>query len=135
MRSAFCCISTFYIGGFVTFDIDDTFQFQPELVYSEQGSKAEAGNYEEKFKANYLNIPLVFKAKMFGTEKFKTVFGPQIGIMVKSELSSDSPMGDVDMKEATKDLDVALALGLEYDFDDNFSINARYNWGVTKIFD
>jgi opacity protein-like surface antigen len=41
----------------------------------------------------------------------------------------------MDMKEFTKDLDLALALGFEYDIDENFSLNSRYNLGVTKIFD
>jgi len=59
--------ASFYLGGFVTFQLNKNFEFQPELVYSQQGSKAEEDNYEAKFKANYLNIPLLFKAKVFGS--------------------------------------------------------------------
>lgn len=129
--------ASFYLGGFVTFQLNKNFEFQPELVYSQQGSKAEEDNYEAKFKANYLNIPLLFKAKVFGSEHLKAVAGPQIGILVSSELSSDDPLSEeeMDFKKYMKDLDFALGLGLEYDFDDKFTFSARYNWGLSKIFD
>jgi opacity protein-like surface antigen len=129
--------ASFYLGGFVTFQLSENFEFQPELIYSQQGSKIKEGDYEEKFKANYLNIPLLFKAKMFGSEHLKAVAGPQIGILVNSELSAEGPLGDEDMdfKKMMKDLDFALGLGLEYDFDDKLTLSARYNWGLSKIFD
>lgn len=129
--------ASFHLGGFVTFQLNRNFEFQPELVYSQQGTKSKEGDYEEKFKANYLNIPLLFKAKMFGSEHLKAVAGPQIGILLNSELSASASTGEgeMDFKKYMTDLDFALAMGLEYDINDRLSFSARYNWGLSEIFD
>ncbi len=47
----------FHIGGLAHVHLSPHFGIQPEIVYSEQGGKD--GN--EKWKINYLNIPVLFQ--------------------------------------------------------------------------
>ena len=125
-----------YFGGFVRMELSETVAFQPELIYSRQGSKGKEDGVEAKIKNNYLNVPLLVRAKMFGSENLNAIVGPQIGIHLSSEGSEDDGSTEIsgDMDEVMSDLDFSLALGLEYDINDSFSIGARYNLGVSEIF-
>ncbi|GAB7087354.1 porin family protein [Marinifilum fragile] len=118
-----------HLGVFARFAINENIAFQPEMVYSRQGMKVDMGS-DVKFKSNYLNIPLLMRAKM--ADKFHAIFGPQVGI----HLNSEADDGDVSVDaDNMKGLDLALALGLEYDIADNVAIGLRYNWGLSKVVD
>jgi OmpA-like transmembrane domain. len=126
-----------FIGGFARISLTETLAFQPELVYSRQGSKAEENGIDAKFKANYLNLPLLLRAEMFGCEKFHGIIGPQVGIHLNSEYEEED--GDlsasIDMNDEMKGLALALALGFEYDITEKIAVGLRYNLGLSKIAD
>jgi opacity protein-like surface antigen len=116
------------IGAFARIGLTKKLALQPELIYSQEGCK---DNSDNKWKLNYLNIPLLLRAKMFGTDNFNLMAGPQIGFLVKSEIDN----GDisVDADDLLKSTNFSLAFGLAYDINDKFSVDARYNLGLTKI--
>lgn len=119
-----------HLGAFARFAINENIAFQPELVYSRQGMKVDINGSDVKFKSNYLNIPLLMRTKM--ADKFHAIFGPQVGI----HLNSKADDGDVSVDaDNMKGVDLALALGLEYDVADNVAIGLRYNWGLSKVID
>jgi opacity protein-like surface antigen len=124
-----------YLGGFARIGLTEKLAFQPELVYSRQGSKADEDGVDAKWKSNYLNIPLLLRAEL--ANKFHAVFGPQVGIHLSSEAEGSD--GDVsvsmDADDAMKDLDLALAMGFEYDITDKFSVGLRYNLGLSEFID
>ena len=55
----------FNIGAFVEIGLSDKFTFQPELLFSTQGSKSGYGagssSLKQIIKTNYLNVPLMIK--------------------------------------------------------------------------
>ncbi|MDQ1770381.1 outer membrane beta-barrel protein [Labilibaculum sp. A4] len=122
-----------YFGGFMRMTLTEWLDFQPELVYSRQGSSNDSEGIDAKFKTNFLNIPLLMRAKMIGSDKLYAIAGPQIGIHLSSEYEEDGDTADLD--KAMSVLDFSVALGLQYDLNKQFSIEARYNFGLTKIFD
>ena len=58
--------------------------------------------------------------------------GIQPGINLSSKI--DGGKMSVDMDEAVNTFDFAIPVGLSYEFY-NFVIDARYTFGVTKVFD
>lgn len=138
-----------HLGAFVEIKLADKFAFQPELLYSMQGTKIEysesvpdyAYSYKEKNKLGYLNVPLM--AKYFATEKFFVEAGPQVGFLIsaKSDFEesetfmgeTDSFSGDVDIKSNLKSVDFGLNFGLGYEFTSQFFASARYNFGLSNI--
>ncbi|MES2812078.1 MAG: porin family protein [Bacteroidota bacterium] len=119
---------SFHVGGFAEIKLSDKFAFQPELLYSAQGAKADGGSYD----VNYLNIPLM--AKYFATEKFSIEAGPQVGFLMSAKANPDS--GDsVDIKDELKSTDFGFNLGLGYNFTENLSAGLRYNLGLSQVID
>src|ERR1700750_1415745 len=75
--------SGLYIGGLAHVHLSPHFAVQPELMYSEQGGKD--GN--DKWKVNYINIPVLFQYMTGGGLRLQT--GPQLGFAVSSKIKTD----------------------------------------------
>jgi hypothetical protein len=131
------------IGAFVDFKIADKLYFQPEVLYSTQGSKFNLtvpnpndGIYyatENTFKLSYINIPVMLK--YYAAEKFSLEAGPQIGFLVDSKLQVNV-LGQSVLQEADdvfETLDFGFNLGAGYDITKKFSAGVRYNIGLANI--
>ena len=89
----------FHVGGFAEIGISEKFTFQPELLFSMEGSKYESNSsgtdfgfdYSESsettLKLNYLNLPLL--AKYYATEDLFFVAGPQLGFLMSAKQDSE----------------------------------------------
>ena len=135
MTDSFTGRTSFHIGAVAEIPISESFAIQPELVYSAQGS-----DYEEDFDgmtfsgtvtANFLNIPIM--AKYFVADGFTIEAGPQIGILLSSEIEEDDI--DLDIKDSLKGIDFGLNFGLGYQLDNGLNFAARYNLGLTDLND
>ena len=117
----------FHIGALAHVHMSPHFGIQPEIVYSEQGGKD--GN--EKWKINYLNVPVLFQY-MTGTG-FRLQTGPQLGFVVASKIKT----GDIEenIKDDVSTVDVSWSLGASYLFPEAIGIDARYNIGITNVND
>jgi hypothetical protein len=76
----------FHIGGLAHVHLSPHFGIQPEIVYSEQGGK----DGEDKWKINYLNVPVLFQY-MTGSG-FRLQTGPHSALPFHSKIKS----GDVE---------------------------------------
>lgn len=131
----------FHIGGFVDIKIDEKFSFQPELLFSTQGSKfdmavdsGESVLYTENtFLLSYINIPVMFK--YYATEKFSLEAGPQIGFLLDSKLKTEVFGQSVtqDAKDLFESIDFGLNLGAGYDFTKKISAGVSYNLGLANV--
>ncbi|WP_290793382.1 porin family protein [Flavihumibacter sp. UBA7668] len=118
-------------GGLVRLPINENFKVQPEIVFSAQGSKGDGEFGEEKINLSYINIPVMFQ---YHTESgFFAETGPQVGFLAKSKLKSGDISVDID--EGMKKVDFAWGLGVGYQLPMGFGVNARYNHGLSSIFD
>ncbi|MGJ8550466.1 porin family protein [Winogradskyella wichelsiae] len=144
-------LTSFHIGGVAEISISDKFSVQPELLYSIQGASAEdsysefgySGSSESTVKLSYLNIPIM--AKYYIAEGFSVEAGPQIGLLLSAkedyeysetfEGETFSESGDEDVKDSYKGIDLGFNFGLGYKMDSGLNFSARYNLGLSNIYD
>jgi hypothetical protein len=120
-------LTSFHAGGLVHLGIAQHLVLQPELVYSEQGSKLKSGNTETDFKIGYINIPIMLQYETDGG--FYVEGGPQFGFKASENLP------DSITQDFAKSTDVAIGLGLGFHSKGGFGIGGRYNVGISKVGD
>lgn|SRR5690554_93355 len=118
----------FHIGAVAEIKFNDKFSLQPELLYSTQGAKSKLIE-DIKLNSDYINIPIMFKYYL--VEGFSVEAGPQVGFLMKSEMTDGD--SSVDMKDYYKSVDFGLGFGLAYDLPQGLFVNARYNLGLSKV--
>jgi len=124
----------------------NNFAIQPEIVYSQQGTKLTINNYsgndltsslELTSKLDYINVPIA--VKYYVIEGLSLQAGPQIGFLVsakeKAELKANGENVSVEMdaKDGYEKVDFALFGGIGYDLPIGIFFQARYNAGLSNI--
>jgi len=113
-------------GAFVLFKTEK-FGIQPEILFSQQGSKIKFDGNETEGSIDYINIPIILKLyTVFG---LNLQVGPQFGFLSKAEFDGDN------VKDSFKNSDTSLALGVGWDLPLRLSVDARYNLGLSDISD
>lgn len=122
-------------GAEFEYGVTDMIGVSAGLVYSMQGYKFSEGNYDTTVKLDYLNVPIL--ANVYVAPGLAVKLGVQPGFKlsskVKIEGSGTSIEGESD-DEGVKGFDLAIPVGVSYQYQ-NIVLDARYNWGVTKVFD
>lgn len=101
---------------------------QPEIIYSEQGSKVKDPNFgslESNF--SYVNVPIILK--LYTVAGINLQVGPQFGFLTSAKF------GDESIKDELKGSDFSVALGAGWDLPLGLSIDARYNLGISDVSD
>jgi hypothetical protein len=114
----------FLIGVFAGVKFNDNVGIQGDLLYSQQGADFDP----DKIDLNYVNIPIVLK--YFVVKGLHIQAGPQFGFIVDDNIK-DLPQ---DIGEA-ESFDLTGVVGVGYDFPLGIRADARYNFGLTDIFD
>ena len=123
--------TTFHIGAVVEIPISDSFSIQPELVYSSQGAKVDDNISDVELKLDYINLPIM--AKFYVSEGFSLEAGPQVGFLMSSKIEEDGESED--LKNETSGIDFGLNLGLGFKMETGLNFGARYNLGLSNIWD
>lgn len=100
---------------------------QPEIIFSQQGTKLKIDGNDAEANFNYINIPVI--VKLYTVAGINLQAGPQFGFISKAEID------DTSVKESIKKSDISLALGAGWDLPFGLTIDARYNLGLSKIDD
>jgi hypothetical protein len=116
----------FYLGGFIGVPVAESFSIQPELVFSLQGVKFDG---DSKVNMSYLNIPIL--ARYTTGSGFFAETGPQLGFLLSAKAKEDGESSNV--KDYFKKTDFSWALGVGYQFESNIGVNARFNFGLSKL--
>lgn len=111
------------------YQVSDIFSLSGGLMYSRQGYKGETYTTNvlgqtvsvkgKDWKPSYLNIPMM--ANVYVVPGLAVKLGIQPGFMVDKDDASD-----------VNTFDLSIPVGLSYEYN-NFVLDGRYNWGVTKI--
>jgi hypothetical protein len=127
----------FHGGAFVLFKAAK-FGIQPEVIFSQQGSKVEINdeNFESNF--SYVNIPVILK--LYTVAGINIQAGPQFGFLTNAESPVQNQLSPgsyqvQDVKDKMKSSDFTVALGLGWDLPFGLTLDARYNLGLSKIYD
>ena len=115
------------IGGLAKFRFSRWIALQPEFLYSQQGALG-GSNYDfTKIKNHYLIIPALIK--LYPTQRLNFQIGPQFGILIASHIDG------IDSRSIFTPAELALATGLEYDFNKGLLLTLRYNYSLTNVYD
>lgn len=122
-------------GAEFEYGVTDMIGVSAGLVYSMQGYKFSEGNVDTTVKLDYLNVPIL--ANVYVAPGLAVKLGVQPGFKLSSktkiEGSGVSIEGESD-DDGVKGFDLAIPVGVSYQYQ-NIVLDARYNWGVTKVFD
>lgn len=134
------------VGIFGNYRINNLFAIQPEFLYSMQGTAFDdvtiaRQTLKSSYTSHYLNIPVLLK--VYPWRGLNVQVGPQFGFCVDDEYKlkvGDEEISSNDLKQYGYDskanvFDFAIALGLGYEFDFGMTIDARYNFGLTNIYE
>lgn len=130
-------LAGFNAGGFINIGLNKSWAIQPEVVYSAQGTKLNSsvffglGHIPSTVKLNYVNVPVMVQYTI--AEAFYVEAGPQLGILASAKYRVNNNTTDV--KDDMKSIDFGLGFGCGYTFDMGLGVNARYNFGLTNVFD
>lgn len=116
------------VGAEVEYGAADIVGISAGVLYSMQGVKYDNATA----KVDYINIPIL--CNVYVVKGLAVKLGIQPGFNVNSSVkfkqNGVSTEGDVDAKT----VDFSIPVGVSYQYQ-NFVLDARYNWGLTKIFD
>jgi Outer membrane protein beta-barrel domain len=111
----------FYVGFIGELHLTKYYTLQPEVLYTNQGSKVRtpSGN-EFNLDVSYLSVGIVNK---FTFNSFNIHVGPTVDVEVDSNFDTDN------------DLDLGFQLGAGYNFTKNLGLEARIKRGVIPVVD
>ena len=121
---------SFNVGLMLETELSNHIAFQPEVLFSSQGSNEVLGSTDIEYRLNYLNLPLLLKFNLSEVITFDA--GPQLGILISARESNTS-IHDSDIKTIFKDTDYGLVFGLSSKFDNGLNLSIRYNLGLQNI--
>ena len=109
---------------------------QPEVIFSQQGSKVRINQQDFNSNFSYINIPII--VKLYTVAGINLQAGPQFGFLTGARSNYDPSTGQSynsteDVKEAYNKSDISLALGVGWDLPLGITIDGRYNWGLSDI--
>lgn len=117
-------ITSFHIGGTVSFKFAKFYTLQPEVLYSKQGSDVtfSGSNGKVDIDLNYLSFPVRNKFYL-GNNGLNFQIAPVIDILLNHK-NVDSPQG----------IDIAIAAAIGYDMANGVTVSVGYKQGLTDLF-
>ena len=107
------------------------FAFQPEVLFSAQGSKAGDDEFDVTIKLNYINVPLLANIALSGGDNpVSLLVGPQIGFRTSAKIEGEGE--EEDLKDDTESTDFGIVAGIAVQVR-KFVIDARYTHGLRNI--
>lgn len=131
--------STAHAGVFAYVPLAKKWGFQPELVFSLQGTTGKPEQYylvsvtEEDYRFSYLNLPLLVKYKL--PVGFFAETGPQIGLLLHAKVNETmvGATNNYNVKDQYKSTDFSWTFGAGYCSPFNLGFDIRYNLGLTDV--
>lgn len=131
----------FNAGFFAKLPVTRGFSIQPELLYSSKGAKETYNNFilgegEYRFNLNYIELPVLAVFNL--AKNFNLHVGPYVsylaGVNIKDLNKDEGTIDEVAELDADNfnRFDYGVAGGLGIDIS-NFTIGARYNYGLKEI--
>ena len=117
------------------YQVSDIFSVSAGVLYSMQGAKQEFSVLNQKtfkhtYKLDYVNVPIM--ANVYVVKGLAVKLGVQPGFNVSNKIKVNN-LDAVENPAKAQSVDVSIPVGLSYEYN-NFQLDARYNWGVSKAF-
>jgi outer membrane protein with beta-barrel domain len=114
-------------GAYLGFLIGDHFSIQPEVLFSSEGARIDAGLGKQDYKVNYITVPVLAKYRFTGG--FYVEAGPQVGFKTGESVPNST------INHFAKDLDLSIDGGIGYQSPIGLGIGVRYTAGISKVGD
>jgi hypothetical protein len=133
-------ITSWHAGLFANLPLGTgNLRLQPELLYSRQGSRiketgtgAPAGQDLYDLNLSYLSVPIMFQFTHHDGGLYFEL-GPTLSFLTTANREYDNG-SEVDYKDAIKKTDFAASAGLGYLTRVGVGLSARYNYGISNVF-
>lgn len=141
----------FHAGAYLSLPLGSGIELEPGLLYSQKGVVMEGnvpGNVGEMLsakatitnKSEYLDVPLLLR--FYVADGFNLFAGPQVSFLLSNKVNVKAgALGfnaldrDFDWNSGQRKVDVGLAAGVGYQFQNGFNVNGGYDFGLTTIDD
>lgn len=128
------------VGAEGEYQATDIFSISAGVLYSQQGAKHKYTALNQTVKnttrVDYINVPIM--ANVYVVKGLAVKLGIQPGFKVNSEaktaVNTVVGSGDKVTDIEAKSVDFTIPVGLSYEYA-NFQLDARYNWGLSKVFE
>ena len=135
----------FHAGGTIGLDLSQAITLQTGLIYSQEGTGAQAGGISGSVKVDYLEVPLELKAgtTLRGTTPIRPylVAGAGIGFKTRCKIeassggaSAEADCDDPSVQLQLKGTDFGLRFGAGVDIG-RVTVGGRYQLGLTSVDD
>lgn len=123
------------------YQVSDIFSLSAGAIYSQQGTKLSwvrgGVDVAQTLKLDYINVPIL--ANVYVAKGLAVKLGVQPGFNVTAKVERKETAAGRTRKttrdvEDVKSVDFSIPVGLSYEYA-NFQLDARYNWGVSKVVD
>jgi hypothetical protein len=108
---------------------------QPEILFSQQGTKVSFDQTDIEANYNYFNIPVI--VKLYTIAGINLQVGPQFGFVAGGEQKVTDRASGISTTDKAKDVlkgsDISAALGVGWDLPFGLSIDGRYNLGLSDV--
>ncbi len=137
-------ILSYNFNFFLTYNINNNFSVQPEIMYIRKGDSGETwdyvnGDYTEKYSFSYIEIPLLLKYSFLEGQGNKTnvYFGPYFAFLVNETYIIDyetSPIQNTKLSDTynINEIDYGGAIGVEF-YLDKFIADIRVTLGLLPV--
>ena len=116
------------------YQVSDIFSISAGALYSMQGAKSTVSALGQSAtattKLDYINVPIM--ANVYVVKGLAVKLGVQPGFNVSNKIKVNN-LDAVENPAKAQSVDVSIPVGLSYEYN-NFQLDARYNWGVSKAF-
>lgn len=115
------------------YQVSDIFSVSAGVLYSMQGAKANIGNLiAATNRLDYINVPIM--ANVYVVKGLAVKLGVQPGFNVSNKLKVNNLDAYDNPFAKAQSVDFSIPVGISYEYS-NFQLDARYNWGLTKVFE
>lgn len=122
----------FHLGGVAELPFAEKWSYEASLLYSLEGEEFDSNGVNTDVRLQYINIP--FQFKYYAYKNLSVHFGPQIGFLLKGDVSTDD--ADYVEIEDTVNTNFAGTIGLGYDLREyNLYVKGTFTYGFSDIID
>ena len=115
------------------YQASDIFSVSAGVLYSMQGAKANIGNLiDATNRLDYINVPIM--ANVYVVKGLAVKLGVQPGFNVSNKLKVNNLDAFDNPFAKAQSVDFSIPVGVSYEYS-NFQLDARYNLGLTKVFE
>jgi hypothetical protein len=119
-----------HAGVFLAIPLTDAYTMQPEILYSNQGGKANFRN-NENININYISVGLANKFFVNKNQGFHFILGPSLDVNYDDNFIN--LLNDNGDSLKITPIDIAIFGGIGYEFDFGLAMELRFKQGLIDI--